>query len=446
MIVIELESKITVNGLPDFLKARFVSENRFNNPKFDTLLRLGKWTGKTPRIVSLVDILDDGGIRLPRGYYRSVVKALNDNGLRFEVRDLTVCPPTAVPCDGFNGELYPYQAEALADLLRRPTGVLEAPTGSGKTNILLSTVPHLQTNVLILVHTVELLNQTVDRCRSWLGIEPGVIGAGKEKLGQVTVGMIQTLARRDLREIRSYFGGVLVDECHHSPAFTWARLLNQLPARYRYGFTATAWRKDGFQFLMWRVIGDKSARITRQGVEAVGRMVWPRVESVGTDYYYDIKDAGEWPRMIADLSRDPERNGHIEREVRRRVTPDSHALILTDRIEHANILADRLADLRPVLITGQLSKVERRRAISTVRAGARLTIATIHLLGEGIDVPGWDLLFLVSPISGGPRTLQAIGRVSRPAPNKDRALVVDFVDAKVDMLYSAWKRRQSVYR
>jgi superfamily II DNA or RNA helicase len=81
-----------------------------------------------------------------------------------------------------------------------------------------------------------------------------------------------------------------------------------------------------------------------------------------------------------------------------------------------------------------------------VRAGAQLTIATTHLLGEGVDVPGWNLLFLASPIAGGPRTLQAAGRIARPAPGKDRAVLVDFLDEQVPMLRGAFWSRQRLYK
>jgi superfamily II DNA or RNA helicase len=119
--------------------------------------------------------------------------------------------------------------------------------------------------------------------------------------------------------------------------------------------------------------------------------------------------------------------------------------LLVDRIEHADLLARRLSDLDPVLLTGELSAARRARAMAKVREGARLTVATVHLMGEGVDVPGWDLLFLASPISGGPRTLQAVGRVARPAPGKTRALVVDFVDSRTPALAAAWRARRRLY-
>ena len=149
--------------------------------------------------------------------------------------------------------------------------------------------------------------------------------------------------------------------------------------------------------------------------------------------------------MITNLVKDHERNQLIVKEVRSRMNGNSQALILTDRIDHANCLSRMLQDLSPVLLTGELSKHDRAQGMEEVRKGTRLTIATTHLLGEGIDVPGWDLLFLVSPISGGPKTLQAMGRVSRPAPGKQKALVVDFVDANIPMLRAAARKRRHIY-
>jgi len=274
-----------------------------------------------------------------------------------------------------------------------------------------------------------------------------MISGSKFELRPVTIAMVQTLARRDLLEcgVTDYFGAVIVDEAHHSPATTWAEVLGQMPARYRYGLTATAWRKDGLGFLISRMIGPKTATISRAELEVAGRIVWPEIVTVSTDFYYDLGDTSRWTEMISELIQDSERNGLIYTEVRKRITEGSKALILTDRIDHANLLAEDLADFEPVVLTGELAKAGRTAAMQNVRDGARLTVATTHLLGEGIDVPAWNLLFLASPISGGPRTLQAVGRVCRPSPGKARATVVDFVDSEVPALVAAAQKRGRLY-
>ena len=262
MTTIEISAHLRLRNLPWQLAETFIKENQFRNPKFAKNERMGFWNGKERPWIKLYRQGRDSLI-LPRGYFPAVITALRAEGVRFQIVDQTVCPAAEVPSP--KGQLYPFQRQALEDLLRYPTGVLEAPTGSGKTNILMSAIPRLNTNALILVHTTELLNQTMERVESWLGIEPGVIGGGKENIQPVTVAMIQTLAKRDLKEsgIADYFGAIIIDECHHSPAMTWAKILQQLPAKYKYGFTATAWRKDGLRLLMWRLIGNKNATVSR---------------------------------------------------------------------------------------------------------------------------------------------------------------------------------------
>jgi superfamily II DNA or RNA helicase len=444
MISLRIGSHLELSGLPLQLERQFIRDNSFPNPKRETLERLGKWAGGEPETINLWARHADQ-LCLPRGYFPAVIVELKRAGLQFRIEDRTTCPPMRDHLEA-KGNLYPFQESALVDLLRWPTGVLEAPTGCGKTNILLSAAARLGTPALVCVHTTELFNQTCDRVRSWLGVEPGVIAGSKAILRPITVAMIQTLARRDLQAegIADYFGTILIDETHHSPAVTWANILQQMPARYKYGVTATAWRKDGLQFLMWRLLGSKSAKIDKAEAEAAGKIIWPDFETVETDYFYSLSDSSEWTAMLSDLIADRGRNALIESEVRSMLN-DSRALILTDRIEHANILAGQLEDLNPVLLTGELSRSEREQAMLHVREGARLTIATIHLLGEGIDVPGWNLLFLVSPIAGGPRTLQAVGRVARPAPGKQRATVVDFIDNRIPALVNAARSRQRLY-
>lgn len=442
-VQIEVAARVKLQNLPDHLRQHFIHENTFANPAYAKNKKLGLWTGNMEQFIRL-HAYEGDALMLPRGYFRKVLEKLKEGGIPFNFTDCTVCPPATFTNGG--GELYPFQATGLEKLLKAHTGVLEAPTGSGKTNILLSAVPRLKTNTLIIVHTGELLRQTMERARTWLDIEPGIFGAGKKDLKPLTVGMIQTLAKRDLEEIGAYFGAVMIDECHHSPAVTWSRVLQELPAKYKYGFTATAWRKDKLEFLMWRIISDRHSKVLKSEVVEAGKIVLPEIQVETTPYYYQISDASDWGKMITDLIHNEIRNLLISCCVRQRLYRDTKALILTDRINHVNILCALMADLSPVLLTGELTKKDRTAAMEKVRAGAQLTIATTHLLGEGVDVPGWNLLFLASPIAGGPRTLQAAGRISRPAPGKSRAVLVDFLDERVSMLKAAFWSRQRLYK
>jgi len=435
-------AEVAVFGLSPAAEAEIIRSCTMANPAFVRRKRLGLWTGGTAAYIAACRRTPSGLI-VPRGGLSLVVGVCRQYGLAYGVDDRTVCPALGLTLTPI-GTLYAFQRRALDDLLRHRTGFLNAPTGSGKTNILLSAIPRLNTPTLILTHTKGLLDQTARRCREWLGVEPGRIGAGKWDVRPITVAMIQTLARRGCADIAETFGAVLIDEVHHAPALTWAAVANGLAARYKYGVTATAWRKDGLESLMWQTIGPIRARVAQADVVAAGAILEPDIDTVETEFFYDIQDSTEWGRMISALVTDRDRNALIAHEVRARLTPATKALVLVDRIDHAGRLGALLGDLDPVVLTGALATSARETAMETIRDGATLTIATASLLGEGIDVPGWDLLFLASPMAGGPRTLQAVGRVTRAAPGKASALVVDFVDGRVPALVAAHQQRERV--
>jgi superfamily II DNA or RNA helicase len=233
---------------------------------------------------------------------------------------------------------------------------------------------------------------------------------------------------------------VIVDELHHSPCLSWSSVLERVPARYRYGASATPWRRDRMEWLLPMVFGPARAEVTKAEVEDVGGVVPATVCPVNTDCR---SSAGEWRELIEALARDDRRNALLAR-LATRAAEDAPVLLLTDRIAHAEELARRLEGA--VLIHGQLSKNTRDEAFTSIRAGARITIATSHLLGEGIDLAGWGVLLLGLPMaSRSPRVLQAIGRIVRPAPGKMGALVIDPVDPH-QLAEATWRGRATLYR
>jgi len=72
-------------------------------------------------------------------------------------------------------------------------------------------------------------------------------------------------------------------------------------------------------------------------------------------------------------------------------------------------------------------------------------IATSQLIGEGFDCKKLSALFLTLPIRFPGRVIQYLGRVLRPAKNKDRALVFDYFDQNVHVLYAGMKARKREY-
>jgi len=66
-------------------------------------------------------------------------------------------------------------------------------------------------------------------------------------------------------------------------------------------------------------------------------------------------------------------------------------------------------------------------------------------LVEGFDLPGIESLLLATPLKFDGRLLQYVGRALRPAPGKDFASIIDFVDHRVGVLANAARSRARLY-
>ena len=172
----------------------------------------------------------------------------------------------------------------------------------------------------------------------------GQIGGGKERpSGAIDVAVMQSLNRKGrVKDVVANYGQVIVDECHHLPAFSFEGILKEVKARYVVGLTATPIRKDGHDPIITMQCGPIRWRMsaTKQAVERPFRhMVYPRTTnfSVLTDSTeIGIQD------VYALLTANNERNEMILEDVRTAVKAGRSPLVLTERTEHLEYLANRL--------------------------------------------------------------------------------------------------------
>lgn len=151
---------------------------------------------------------------------------------------------------------------------------------------------------------------------------------------------------------------------------------------------------------------------------------------------------------ISELCRDQNRNELIVSDVAQEARNGGGiCLVLSNRKDHCETLckALRRKKIKTELLTGDLTPKQREAALTAIENGTQVLVATGQLIGEGFDLPALNSLFLATPNSFDGRVLQYVGRVLRPAPGKDKALVFDYVDNLDPVLRAAAKKRHRVY-
>jgi superfamily II DNA or RNA helicase len=127
-------------------------------------------------------------------------------------------------------------------------------------------------------------------------------------------------------------------------------------------------------------------------------------------------------------------------------------VLLTERREHLELLANRLSQRieNLVVMQGGLSKRQRQHLaaqIANIPADRpRLILATGRYLGEGFDDERLDTLFLALPISWRGTLTQYAGRLHRLNAAKKHVVIYDYVDAEIPVLARMFTRRRAGYR
>ena len=271
--------------LPQALANRLIRLAAFQNPEFyrAQAMRMSVWD--KPRVIGCAENYPRH-IALPRGCLDAAQELLNDNGIRCDMRDERYWgEPLEVT---FVGTLRTDQEAAAAAMMRHDAGVFCAPTAFGKTVTAAAMIARRGVNTLVLVHRTELLKQWQERLQVFLGVgkwEVGSIGGGKAKAtGTIDIAVMQSLSRQgEVNPLVENYGHVIVDECHHVGAVSFDAILKRTKAKYVLGLTATPFRCDGQQPIIFMQCGPirhtaaKAASAPRD-LEVVPRSLYSRID------------------------------------------------------------------------------------------------------------------------------------------------------------------------
>jgi len=447
---IVISNRAFLQGVPPVFERELTGRLTFQNPKWLENDRMGRWNGDTPEVLTCYERTSDGLI-IPRGYVRQLIGLCRRHGIRYHLEDRRRTLPE-VDFE-FQGQLRPFQQEAVRAVMARDFGVLSAPTGSGKTVMALHVIAERRQPALVIVHTKELLHQWKDRAVKFLGLqedEIGLIGDGKKTIGpRLTIGIVNSIYKT-ANEIRDHVGHLIVDECHRAPSRTFTQAVTDFDSRYMLGLSATPWRRDKLSRVIYWHLGDLVHEVKKEVLLETGDILPVEVVTRETDFRTWRDASEEYSTVLSELTENAERNALIASDVAREArNGEGISLVLSDRKAHCEALRGllRAKGIASELLSGNVSNGDRQAIIDRLNEGkVKVLIATGQLIGEGFDCKGLTTLFLTTPIKFNGRVLQYLGRVLRPAPGKERARLFDYQDLNVPVLRASAKGRERVFR
>jgi len=332
--------------------------------------------------------------------------------------------------------------------------LLQMPTGSGKTRTAAYIVEKYASTgrqALWLVHREELLMQAAMTFAEQ-GVQHRLIcsaSTGRAIMAQefrefgrswvngqsmVVIASIQTLVRRldNLPWLQP--SQIVADECHLSLAATWRRVLEHWPHARLLGLTATPTRLDRQSFARADgglydqiVLGPNVADLIEWGSLAKYKVYAPPVhfrEDVklhrkGGDYdAKDLEKEMDTPVIYGDVI------GHYEA-----LSKGKPAIAFCPTVATAERFAQAFRDAgyRAISLDGQTDDAVRRRSLQQLGRGELDVVTSVSILVEGTDVPFVTTALMLRRTESLSLYLQAVGRVLRPHPDKDHAIILDFV-------------------
>lgn len=431
-IILEDYIYIPTLNLSKSLISKLKSFATFENPQIKVLLSLRKPLFNTPKYIRSFEE-NEKFLMLPRGLKETLIDFFNVNAVSYSFVDKRVLNKIQTKTVTFN--LRPEQNEAIKEIKKSDYSICVAPPGFGKTLLGAKIFEIRACTTLIVVNKNMLLNQWIERFVDYFGYNKkdiGYLGKGFNKLnGQIDVATMQSL-KNDPKIIENY-SFVIVDECHHIPALTFEQIIKSFKGKYILGLSATPNRKDELQPILFQQLGEISYEYKKKKTHT------NKLQIIRTQF---VSNADNYATIINELCIDEDRNNLIVDIIKKNI--DRKILLLTDRIEHINVLENLLQreNIDYISVHGSLNKKEQVENMNLVKTKS-LILATTSYFGEGIDFPHLNTILFATPISYYGRLIQYLGRIGR---GNQECLAIDFLDSKNAMLNSAYKKRLEGYK
>ena len=350
-------------------------------------------------------------------------------------------------------DLHYYQKEALYAWIKADCrGSVILPTGAGKTLLALKAIEHVARSTLVIVPTIDLLNQWYDLLTTAFDTEIGLLGGGYHEIEELTVTTYDS-AYIYCGDYGNRFAFLIFDEVHHLPSPSYSHIPQFSIASRRLGLTATYKRADGMHETLKELIGDVVYKKSIDELSGefladyeivrlyVGLTSQERIEY---EREYDIYISfvrerglnlygGGWSEFARLSTVDPSaRRAMLAYNRAKMIVLSAYkklqvlesllkqhvkgrVIIFTENNDFVYQISEK--HLIPV-ITHQTKTKERKRILERFNRGEYSVIATSKVLNEGINVPEANVAIILSGSGSSREYTQRLGRILRKREGK----------------------------
>ena len=431
-IVLDSGINFPIQSLSKSFISKLKSFASFENPQIKLLLSLRKPLYNTPKYLKGYEESSEF-LKLPRGLKEKLFEYLNYNLVKYKIIDNRVFEKIETKRILF--ALRAEQEDAIKEILKYDSSICVAPPGFGKTLIGAKIFEQRAVKTLIIVNKNMLLDQWISRFVDYFGYKKsdiGFLGKSQNRLnGNIDIATMQSL--NNIPELVENYTQVIVDECHHIPALTFEQIVKNFKGKYILGLSATPNRKDELDPILYQQLGNISYEYKKPKTHTNRLLV------IKTEF---TSSADNYAAIINELVSNEDRNRQIVKTIKENI--DRKILLLSDRIEHLNLLENILKEEKIdfVSVHGSQNKKEQVENMQKVKTSS-LILATSSFFGEGIDFPHLNTIIFATPISFYGRLIQYLGRIGR---GNQECLAIDFLDSKNAMLNSTYKKRLEGYK
>lgn len=418
----------------------------------------------------------DGYIRLfnkksrifPTGFLGQIQKILNKCDVEFKTvdkrRKIKYSEKLLKKALKFNKNIKPrpYQKKALKAFFKHLAGVINIPTGTGKTLIINLIIKLIDLNNdrterhLIVTHGTSLLHQLKDEIEKFQKEEIGYIGGGTWNEKRITVASIDTLfaglqnpyrlrktkkkkTKDEIREkikekkklirktekLLASTTAVYCDEAHHSPAKTFKTVLNKISnASFRTGFTATYKRSGGDEMLLRAVTGKIIFKRSLSWMIDRGYLAKPTVLLLNFEKG-NIEEEDWHDEYAKGISENSRRNKLIAKASKIFYDNKLSTVMFVVKKQQGSDLFDLLSNkygmpnhhLRFMMGRDDQDTV-RKPTLMAFRRGEIRNLICTRILNEGIDFPEANCGIKCGAQQFEGNTIQQLGRVLRKTKNR----------------------------